>query len=84
MVYYNRKSFIVVNIFVVAEFVCCMERDDFEPLVLPRNAQLNFSESNDYDDLIASAGAVYGVPVLEFVRERRKEDRGRRYKCRKD
>ncbi|MCB9648283.1 MAG: BamA/TamA family outer membrane protein [Deltaproteobacteria bacterium] len=31
---------------------------------LPRNAQLNFSESNDYDDLVASAGAIYGVPVL--------------------
>ena len=31
---------------------------------LPRNAQLNFSESNDYDDMIASAGAVYAVPVL--------------------
>lgn len=31
---------------------------------LPRNAQLNLSESNDYDDLIASAGAVYGVPLL--------------------
>jgi outer membrane protein insertion porin family len=31
---------------------------------LPRSAQLNFSESNDYDDLIASAGAVYSVPIL--------------------
>lgn len=31
---------------------------------LPRAVQLNFSESNDYDDLIASGGAVYSVPVF--------------------
>ena len=31
---------------------------------LPRNAQINFSESNDYDDLIISVGADYSVPVL--------------------
>lgn len=32
---------------------------------LPRNVELNFSESNDYDDLLASGGAVYSVPVLD-------------------
>ena len=32
---------------------------------LPRNAQLNFSESNDYDDLIVSTGATYAVPVTD-------------------
>jgi outer membrane protein assembly factor BamA len=32
---------------------------------LPRNVQLNFSESNDYDDLIVSAGADYSIPVQE-------------------
>lgn len=31
---------------------------------LPRNAQINFSESNDYDDLIFSVGADYSIPVL--------------------
>lgn len=31
---------------------------------LPRNAQLNFSESNDYDDLILSGGAKYSVPLV--------------------
>lgn len=30
---------------------------------LPRNAQLNFSESNDYDDLIINAGFTYNIPV---------------------
>lgn len=30
---------------------------------LARNAGLNFSASNDYDDLLASAGAVYSVPL---------------------
>lgn len=30
---------------------------------LPRNAQLNFSQSNDYDDLIINAGFTYNVPV---------------------
>jgi outer membrane protein assembly factor BamA len=30
---------------------------------LPRNAELNFSESNDYDDLIISAGLTYNVPI---------------------
>lgn len=32
---------------------------------LPRNVQLNFSESNDYDDLIVSAGADYSIPIQE-------------------
>ncbi len=32
---------------------------------LPRNVDLNFSESNDYDDLIVSTGAIYAVPILE-------------------
>ena len=31
---------------------------------LPRNAGINFSESNDYDDLIFSVGSDYSVPVL--------------------
>ena len=30
---------------------------------LPRNAQLNFSESNDYDDLLISATATYAIPI---------------------
>ncbi len=30
---------------------------------LPRAAELNFSESNDYDDLIISAGADYSIPI---------------------
>ncbi len=30
---------------------------------LPRNAQLNFSESSDYDDLLISATATYSIPV---------------------
>ncbi|MCK6547801.1 BamA/TamA family outer membrane protein [Myxococcota bacterium] len=32
---------------------------------LPRNLQLNFSESNDYDDLIVSLGADYSIPIQE-------------------
>lgn len=32
---------------------------------LPRNLQINFSESNDYDDLIVSVGADYSIPVQE-------------------
>lgn len=32
---------------------------------LPRNVQLNFSESNDYDDLIISVGADYSIPIQE-------------------
>jgi outer membrane protein insertion porin family len=32
---------------------------------LPRNVQLNFSESNDYDDLIVSVGADYSIPIQE-------------------
>lgn len=32
---------------------------------LPRNLQLNFSQSNDYDDLIISVGADYSVPIQE-------------------
>lgn len=48
------------NQFFISDFAYfAFDRDS-----LPRNAQLNFSESNDYDDLIASAGAVYGVPLL--------------------
>ncbi len=31
---------------------------------LARNAGLNFSASNDYDDLLASAGAIYSVPLF--------------------
>ena len=31
---------------------------------LPRNVQLNFSESNDYDDLIISVGADYSIPLI--------------------
>ena len=31
---------------------------------LRRNAQINFSESNDYDDLVISVGADYSVPLL--------------------
>ena len=31
---------------------------------LPRNAQVNFSESNDYDDLIVSVGADYSIPLV--------------------
>jgi outer membrane protein assembly factor BamA len=30
---------------------------------LPRNNELNFSESNDYDDLIINAGLTYHVPL---------------------
>ncbi len=30
---------------------------------LPRNAELNFSESNDYDDLIINANVTYNVPL---------------------
>ena len=32
---------------------------------LPRTLQLNFSESNDYDDLALSAGADYSIPLLD-------------------
>jgi outer membrane protein assembly factor BamA len=32
---------------------------------LPRAVQLNFSESNDYDDLIFSTGADYSIPIQE-------------------
>ncbi len=31
---------------------------------LPRSVQVNFSESNDYDDLIISVGADYSIPLL--------------------
>lgn len=37
----------------------------FNRSALPRNVQLNFGESNDYDDLLVSAGAEYSVPILE-------------------
>lgn len=47
------------NQFFISDFAYfAWERDS-----LPRNAQLNFSESNDYDDLLATAGAVYSVPL---------------------
>lgn len=36
----------------------------FNRSALPRNVQLNFGESNDYDDLLFSAGAEYSVPIL--------------------
>ena len=32
---------------------------------LPRAVQLNFSESNDYDDLLVSSGAVYAIPLTQ-------------------
>lgn len=32
---------------------------------LPRAIQVNFSESNDYDDLVISAGADYSIPIQE-------------------
>lgn len=32
---------------------------------LPRNVQLNFSRSNDYDDLLISGGAEYVIPFHE-------------------
>lgn len=32
---------------------------------LPRAIQLNFSESNDYDDVVASGGADYNIPIQE-------------------
>ncbi len=31
---------------------------------LPRSSQINFSESNDYDDLVISVGADYSIPVV--------------------
>lgn len=37
----------------------------FNRSALPRNVQLNFGESNDYDDLLVSAGAEYSIPILE-------------------
>ncbi len=33
--------------------------------ILPRQLQLNFSASNDYDDVFASLGAEYDVPLFE-------------------
>jgi outer membrane protein insertion porin family len=37
----------------------------FNRSALPRNVQINFGESNDYDDLLISAGAEYSVPILD-------------------
>ncbi|MGF1510872.1 MAG: BamA/TamA family outer membrane protein [Myxococcota bacterium] len=32
---------------------------------LPRAVQLNFSESNDYDDILIAGGVEYALPILE-------------------